>query len=95
MWNLRKCLVDGKDVGIFHGCVDRAELVTPSMLTGGYPGGQTSDNINEARIRECMEIFRNIDKTIDGLKQRVEEALKPIVDYGRRTNNYAKTYSEC
>ena len=39
MINLRKCKVKGID-GYFHKWSDKSEIVGPSLMKGGHPGGE-------------------------------------------------------
>ena len=39
--NLRACLVDGRP-GLFHCWEHRSDVIAPSPMIGGHPGGQIS-----------------------------------------------------
>lgn len=42
LWTGRPCMVDG-DKGIFHFWGITAEVIAPSMMVGGHPGGQLAE----------------------------------------------------
>ncbi len=70
--NLRACLVDGRP-GLFHCWEHRSDVIAPSPMIGGHPGGQIS------MVYGIVELSDGV-KRVDPTKIKYTDEKNMILD---------------
>lgn len=66
----RKCIIktkEGEEKGIFHKWMEEADVIAPSLMVGGHPGGQVARTLGivEKENGEIMLVYPTIVRFVD------------------------------